>query len=297
MADIASFHGGKPLNLWEWSCLRSFADHGHSVALYSYDRPLLPPGVHAADAADIVPRADFDGFIAASPGAYAQFSDLFRYELLFRRGGWWVDTDVLCLSRTLPDSDFFIARKKGERVNNAIMAFSPGHEFVAAALRFARKGAGKTRFSRRVFLGPDLVSRLVKERGLLRATAPGDVCYPFHQQHVFALVMPEKRTCVGKTVENSPFIHLFQENFRQLGFPRDILPPRGSFVAEKLVQHGAMSSTYMDVERCRAFEARELQRRTELKNRPTGWRKKWNNSVAALSALGRLVAARHTEKS
>ena len=291
MADIASFHGGKPLNLWEWSCLQSFADHGHSIALYSYDRPLLPPGVQAADAADIVPRADFDGFIAASPGAYAQFSDLFRYELLFHRGGWWVDTDVLCLSRALPDPGFFIARMKtDERINNAIMAFSPGHEFVAAALRLARKGAGKTRFSRRVFLGPDLVSRLVKERGLLHATAAESVCYPFHQQHVFALVTPEKRAYVEKTVENSPFIHLFQENFRQLGFPRDILPPRGSFIAEKLVQHGAMSSTYMDVEHCRAFEARELQRRTKLANRPTGWRKKWHNAVAALSALGRRPA-------
>jgi len=297
MADIASFHGGKPLNLWEWSCLQSFADHGHSIALYSYDRPLLPPGVHAADAADIVPRADFDRFIAASPGAYAQFSDLFRYELLYRRGGWWVDTDVLCLSRTLPDPGFFIARKKGERINNAIMAFSPGHELVAAALRSARKGARKTRFSRRVFLGPDLVSRLVKERGLLQATAAGNVCYPFHQEHVFALVLPEKRTYVEKTVENSPFIHLFQENFRQLGFPRDILPPRGSFVAEKLVQHGATSATYMDVERCRAFEARELQRRRELKDRPTGWRKKWHNSLAALAALGRLVAARPARRS
>ena len=291
MADISSFHDGRPLNLWERGCLQSFADHGHLISLYSYAAPDLPAGVRAADASEIIPKTEFDAFIAAFPGAYAQFSDLFRYELLFRQGGWWVDTDVICLSPTLPDPHFFIARKKGERINNAIMAFSPGHEFMAAAVKFARKASRKARSSRRVFLGPDLVSRLVKERGLLHATAERSVCYPFHQQHVFDFVMPERKTHVEETLANSPFVHLFQENFRQVGFPHDILPPRGSYLAEKLVEHGAVSSIYLESERCRAFEQAELQRRQAMRDRPTGWRKKWHNSKAALSALGRFVSA------
>ncbi len=292
MATVASFHEGGPLNLWERCCLRSFGDHGHVVRLYSYSAIDLPEGVVAADAAAIVPAADFQAFISRSPGAYAQFSDLFRYELLFRHGGWWIDTDVLCLSSTLPDSHFFIARKKGERVNNAILAFSPGHEFVADALTFARKAARKTRSSRRVFLGPDLVSRLVKERGLLDATASQDVCYPFHQQHVFDFVMPERRARVVETLAKSPFVHLFQENFRHVGFPRNVLPPAGSYLAEKFVQHGAVGASFLDLEQCRAFEQVELRRRQALRDRPTGWRRKWHNSVNALASLGRMVSLR-----
>ena len=36
-------------------------------------------------------------------GSVAGFSNLFRYELLRRDGGWWVDTDVLCLAAELAD--------------------------------------------------------------------------------------------------------------------------------------------------------------------------------------------------
>lgn len=297
MATVASFHEGGPLNLWEQCCLRSFGDHGHMVTLYSYSPINLPDGVVGADAAAIVPAAEFQTFLRRSPGAYAQFSDLFRYELLLRQGGWWIDTDVLCLSSTLPDPHFFIARKKGERINNAIMAFSPGHEFVAAALTFARKAARKTRSSRRVFLGPDLVSRLVKERGLLHATAGQEVCYPFHQQHVFDFVMPERKTRVAETLAKSPFVHLFQENFRHVGFPRNILPPAGSFLAEKFTQHGAAGASFLDIEQCRAFEQLELRRRQTLRDRPTGWRRKWHNSVNAIVSFGRLVSLRNSRGS
>ena len=40
-----------------------------------------------------------DGGVRAIPdsGSLAAFSNLFRYKLLLERGGWWVDTDVICL--------------------------------------------------------------------------------------------------------------------------------------------------------------------------------------------------------
>ena len=36
-------------------------------------------------------------------GSYAGFANFFRYELLRKRGGWWVDLDTICL-RPFPAS-------------------------------------------------------------------------------------------------------------------------------------------------------------------------------------------------
>ena len=35
--------------------------------------------------------------IATHGGSYAMFADMFRYLLLYLKGGWWSDLDMLCL--------------------------------------------------------------------------------------------------------------------------------------------------------------------------------------------------------
>ncbi len=50
------------------------------------------------DAGGIVPEAriftHLEGF---AKGSYGAFSDWFRYQLIWVQGGWWVDTDLICL--------------------------------------------------------------------------------------------------------------------------------------------------------------------------------------------------------
>jgi hypothetical protein len=297
MTGISSFHGGRPLNVWERSCLQSFADFGHRLEIFSYDVNLsLPSGIRVADAAAVISKSDYDAFLARLPDGYPQFSDWFRYELLHQRGGWWMDTDVLCLSPSLPDTNFFLARKKGERVNNAVLAFPPGHPLVTAARDFARSHLQKLRRSRRVYIGPDLLTRLVKEQGLLQATTDPGVCYPFIQEQVFDLVDPEKKAAVEAIVAKSPFLHLFQESFRDIGFPRDRLPPKGSFLAEKFVEHGAPTEKYLDAATGRKFFEHEMERRRRVKTRPRGWRRVWRNVVAAVTFADRKKLRRRAEK-
>lgn len=79
--------------------ISSFVAHGHEYHLYGYG-PIegVPRGTVLRDANEILPeervfvyRTEF------GRGSFAAFSDLFRYKLLLERGGWWVDTDVVCL--------------------------------------------------------------------------------------------------------------------------------------------------------------------------------------------------------
>jgi hypothetical protein len=76
-------------------CIKSFIAHGHEFHLYTYNREInAPEGAVIQDANEILPegRIFFD-----DRGTVCAFSDMFRYVLLYERGGWWVDMDIICL--------------------------------------------------------------------------------------------------------------------------------------------------------------------------------------------------------
>lgn len=100
MTDSRTMQGlwiGANLPTMQRLSISSFLAHGHSYDLYVYeDLSGIPHGVRIKDANEILPastvirHAKYDTY--ATP-----FSDRFRYKLLLERGGWWVDTDVICL--------------------------------------------------------------------------------------------------------------------------------------------------------------------------------------------------------
>jgi Glycosyltransferase sugar-binding region containing DXD motif len=96
---VQSLWIGGPLSKMERLGISSFLANGHDVHLYCYEKPSgVPEGTTLRDASAILPRSRVfaygPGFAA---GSYAAFSNFFRYKLLLDRGGWWVDTDVVCL--------------------------------------------------------------------------------------------------------------------------------------------------------------------------------------------------------
>ena len=107
-ADNRVVHGlwiGSTLSKMELLTLKSFIRHGHEFHLWVYDRIVtpLPDGVVLEDASEILPRsritrkAEVDPETGVGKGSVSPFSDLFRYKLLYEKGGYWVDMDVTCL--------------------------------------------------------------------------------------------------------------------------------------------------------------------------------------------------------
>jgi hypothetical protein len=78
---------------------RSMRAAGHPVQVWSYTPSKLhflhEIGVQLGDAADVVSRGLFDRVISKSEVRY--FSDIFRYAVLYERGGLWMDGDVIML--------------------------------------------------------------------------------------------------------------------------------------------------------------------------------------------------------
>lgn len=86
----------KPLHT---ECLQSFLKQGHSVDLYCYEKVQgVPSGVNLRSAAEILPAEMIFAYQKGpGKGSFSAFSNIFRYALLFERGGIWIDTDVFCL--------------------------------------------------------------------------------------------------------------------------------------------------------------------------------------------------------
>jgi hypothetical protein len=122
LEPIQSLWWGR-LSVMERLCAASYIANGHRFHLYTYGaRENVPEGVILKDGNEIVPETDQPKF-----RYLAHFADWFRYNLLVKRGGWWVDMDTVCLrpfdawgplEHVIPQQD---DRAGGFAVNNAYL--------------------------------------------------------------------------------------------------------------------------------------------------------------------------------
>lgn len=98
---------GSHLSKMERLSIQSFIDNGHLYHLYAYRRvDNVPGGATILDGNEILPESEI--FQYEQHRSYSAFSNVFRYKLLLERGGWWVDTDMVCLKPfDFPDAYVF----------------------------------------------------------------------------------------------------------------------------------------------------------------------------------------------
>jgi glycosyl transferase-like sugar-binding protein len=135
--EFQFFWSEGPLNWVSQLCLRSFTRFsGVTVHLYSYDPDLNPDlsGCVCHDASEYLPRevhdrvkTSFGGTFGGAYG-YTAAADLFRYKLLYEKGGWYFDTDCLLLKPLTPlfDRDYVFGLHTKTEVNNAVIKFPKG---------------------------------------------------------------------------------------------------------------------------------------------------------------------------
>ncbi len=95
---VNGFWYGSELGELEKLCINSWIKNGYEFHLWLYDGVEVPKGVVVENANHIV---SFDEYFTYneghSKGTPVAFSNLFRAQLLYQRGGLYVDLDVLCL--------------------------------------------------------------------------------------------------------------------------------------------------------------------------------------------------------
>lgn len=117
-ADCVTLWIGDALGPVERACLRSVVRQGHNVGLYSYNEPAgVPNEVELRDASAILPH---DVLTASWINRADLYSDWFRYELLARGLGTWVDTDVYCVAPLDMTKPYLFGFEEPGVLNNAV---------------------------------------------------------------------------------------------------------------------------------------------------------------------------------
>ncbi len=209
--------------------IESFLHFGHEYHLYAYDKVAnVPRGVTLRDANEILPASEifcFQGDFA--PGSPACFADLWRYKLLFDKGGWWVDTDVVCVQPFEFASAHVVGHQReqhGHCVNSAVIRAPAGSPLAwhcyEACLRMDRENLvwGST--------GPKLAEAAIRKLGMDDCIQPPEAFYDVDYWGFGQLFAPHELPA------NASGVHLWQAMWKDRGiavdgpFPSDSLYER-----------------------------------------------------------------------
>jgi len=209
---------GPRLSAMERMSIASFLRHGHEVHLYTYGHvDGIPPGTVVRDGREILPAERiFTYRDYASPSG---FSNFFRYKLLLERGGWWVDTDMVCLKPFA----FAAAHVFGSEL-------SKGVPFVNCGAIKAPRGSAAMAYAWEVCnakdpatlrwgeTGPSLMKEIVERFGMDDAVQPPSAFCPIPFPQWKRLIDGDDPVDVPR---DSYAVHLWNEMWRRESCDKD----------------------------------------------------------------------------
>jgi hypothetical protein len=203
---------GPQLSVMEELSIASFLQNGHEYHLYVYDRVKnVPVGTIIRDANEILPSSKI--FQYKHSPSYAGFANFFRYKLLLERGGWWADTDTICLKPFNFSEEYVFATEifKGlEVVTAGIIKAPSGSE----AMAYAWEVCGSKNPESLVWgeTGPKLMAQAVARFSLQKYETPHYVFCPLAFQDWHRVLEPEGQISLDN---DSYAIHLWNEKWRE----------------------------------------------------------------------------------
>ncbi|MBN8966846.1 MAG: hypothetical protein J0G95_00055 [Rhizobiales bacterium] len=233
--EVRTFWTGPPLSLYEVLSLKSLLATGAKVVLYSYERDLtVPDGVELRDANEILSEEVLRQYNADSDKGWSRHSDLFRYIMLHRFGGWYVDLDVICLRDHLPSAEMYVARADADTIYNGIMKFPAGFpaltDLIAQAQTILPAADKALTEKARLVIGPRLLSRVLREHGLDDRAQPRSKAYEIPFQDALAFFNPAQCGQIEARLADSDFTHLWNGAWTTLRIPKTYGPPQGSWL-------------------------------------------------------------------
>ncbi|UYZ69594.1 galactosyltransferase Lgt5 [Moraxella bovis] len=229
---------GSNLGQLSHCCLSSFVAQGHQVYLHTYnDINDLPKGVQLADANLIIPKNKI--IKHKKTGSYALFSDIFRYELLNKVDGIYVDCDVYCTKPiTIPDNGYLFGYEDDNKINGAVLALPKNSLLLNKLIEISHDSnfippwysnkAQKRLKIKKMFgiakhishmpwgvIGPEAITYYAKEFNLGYLAQPIDIFYPVHY-HCIRLLLEKDLTLSDICTKRTLAVHLYNEMLKNI---------------------------------------------------------------------------------
>ena len=237
-----AFWHGPPLSAFHWACLNSFVRLGHRVHLYSYQQLEVPPGVERVDAGEIIAPQNlffFNNDKLSRPDV-GPFTDVFRFKLLFTKGGWWVDADVLCNQREFPECRYAWAVEEPPKsattsqlnyIGTSQIKFPKDDPIVKELYR--QCSARFIRMKVREEIGPRLLTEVLTKR----ETPAGHFgtnkeFYPIKWLEALKLWMPQFNDEVSTKSRTAYFVPCWGSLASYVGIDLNRNAPAGSYMAD-----------------------------------------------------------------
>ncbi len=213
---------GPRLSTMEQLSIRSYLVNGHEFHLYLYGPcENVPEGTTVKDGNEIVPESDIKRF-----RNLPNFSDWFRWNLLLKKGDWWVDLDTVCLRPLDMPGKYVFSDGDCAKGKNRVGAGNVKAPKGSPLVRWCVKSIERmdiesvTDFSG---FGPTLLAVGINKFGLHRYIWPTWAFLPVAgwETHKF-------------TTENIPLppdayvVHLYDNIWKALGYDKDGAYPPGS---------------------------------------------------------------------
>jgi hypothetical protein len=216
---IQSLWIGRRLSILEQLSIGSFLNHGHEYHLYVYEEIENAPKGTVLKAADqILPESMI--FQYRTHPSYAGFSNFFRYRLLLHEGGWWVDTDVVCLRPFDFEACYVFASERvdGRAVpTTAVIKVPPGSEMMAFNWHLCRacRNPSDVVWGEH---GPKLMANAITKFGMQAFVKDPDIFCPLAYNEWESLLLPGKLPGLS---EDTHGIHLWNEMWRRNARDKD----------------------------------------------------------------------------
>jgi mannosyltransferase OCH1-like enzyme len=209
---------GSELSAMERMSINSFLMNGHEYHLYVYDDvKRVPEGAVIKDGNEILPSSMI--FLYKDYASYSGFSNFFRYKLLLDKGGWWADTDLICLKPFDFHEEHVFA---SEIIHDDVLITSGVIKAPAGsqAMRYAWQVCQTKNPQQLVWgeTGPKLMAETVREFSLEAYVKPCNVFCPLSVLDWHKVREPDGDLTFAETTHA---VHLWNEAWRRTGHDKN----------------------------------------------------------------------------
>lgn len=254
---IQSLWIGNELSQMEQLCALSFLKNGHKFHLYTYNEVKnVPAGVELKDASELIQPDKI--FKYQKRDTYSGFANMFRYKLLLEKGGFWADTDVVCLRPFDDDSDYVFAKSRSTEpsghmngnydMENCVIKAPAGS--VIMEYCYEESNSRDPKELEFCETGPDLLEVAVKKFGFEDYIASAETYCPISYRNWSRVINGKLSVSLLEkarfALHRSKGLHLWNEMWRLNGIEKNARFPK-SCIYESLKErylHNDIKKTY-----------------------------------------------------